>query len=137
MSSYLNIYLQEKDSKKKILLRSYSRSSDFYQTINEEINPTFIGIDENEEDKYTELTSENLSSVLNVLDKDISKQQQHLMYMEKAVSSNVDIINEILEKKDYIDKLVDIKNEITFYKELADDMKLKITGFDGIFCNID
>jgi hypothetical protein len=136
MSSYLNIYLQEKGSEKKILLTSYSRSTDMYQTVWEELNPAYIGM---EGDHYTELTVENLTQVINNLNDEISKHRNKLDYMEKIITQNADreMVQDILDLKEMIDDLKSVRQELDFYKDIAEDIRMEINGFSGIFCNID
>lgn len=63
MSSYLNIYLLPKKSEeipnpKPLLLSSWSRASDLYGIIVDELNPAYIG--NGDEPNYSDLTKEGL-----------------------------------------------------------------------------
>ena len=135
MSSYLNIYLQEKGSEKKILLTSYSRSTDIYQTFRETINPAYIGMEG--EPKYSELTKQDLSYIINDIDGDLKKVNDRLSFIDKVIASNPDLINEALEWKEHKEDLEYTRSQIVFYKDLLSDMELETSGFSKMYCNID
>lgn len=135
MSSYLNIYLQEKGSEKKILLTSYSRNTDIYQTFRDTINPAYIGIEG--EPEYSELTKQNLMYIINDIDGELKKVNDRLSFIDKILSSNPDLINEALEWKEQKEDLEYTRSQVMFYKDLLSDMELEISGFSKMYCNID
>ncbi len=135
MSSYLNIYLQEKGSDKKVLFKSYSRSTDMYSTFREEVNPPYI--EGSDGIRYKELTRKDLQYVRNSLTRDIESADTRLEYLDKAAVSNTELIDEVMSWKDYKMELEALKHEVSFYDGMLSDMELGISGFSNMFCNID
>lgn len=135
MSSYLNIYLQEKGSEKKILLTSYSRSTDIYQVFRDTINPAYIGIEG--ELKYSELTNKDLTYIISDIDEDLKKVNDRISFIDKIIASNPDLINEALEWKEHKENLEYTRSQVMFYKNLLSDMEIETSGFSKMYCNID
>lgn len=86
MSSYLNIYLKKKDTHEYLYLEDWSRNSEVYQYVNDNINPAWAS----NEDKYTDVTIKDLDTVIH----DIAKEKKATM----------DRLNSY---KEYLGKLVD------------------------------
>lgn len=136
MSSYLTFYIVPKtEGAKPISLISYSRSSDIYQYFNENINPAFIGIED--EAKYTELTLEKVDIVLEDLNKSIDKTNNRILEYQKYAAGNMEIIHEILNDKEYLEELKYTLHKIEFIRDLVDESKYSCSGYSKVLCNID
>ena len=101
MSSYLTFYTKNKDDAKPIPLVSYSRNSEIYQQFQDSIHPAYIGMDT--DCKYTELTVEKVDSVISAIKEDLQKAEVRLHEYEKHAGGNMDIIEYIIEQKEYIE----------------------------------
>lgn len=133
MSSYLNIYGILKDSKKKVHLLSYSRNSDIYQAINDNLNITFVGV---EEPKYTTLKSEKLDYVIREINSDIQQQENRIKEYDKYAGGNMEIIDTIISLRDYINDQINARNTISFIKDLIEETKYSWSGFSEICANV-
>lgn len=191
MSSYLTIKLIPKQGNKKkedipikdyLTFNSWSRNSAIYQKANEVINPAFaweILLDENgnyiydekgniayKDEKFTELTVENIMSILDNIENSINYSNKSL----QEVKDNEAIANhykELLSKdtsltdaNNHLDKLyevLDLNDEYSYSEEIKEDLEdLKIakstystlldfiqnieyseSAFLGVVCNID
>ena len=136
MSSYLNIYLKPtvkegENPKEPMYLMSFSRCNEIYSIMNDELNITFIGNDENETN-YTDITSEDINSVINSIKENIkTAKRNHERYVEsrgkdrqsaidlfsKSISQAEDrnTINELYEV--FSDKLREISDNTDFEEE--------------------
>lgn len=139
MSSYLNIYLvpkrkdKEKEKKQYLLLTSYSRSSDVYETFYENINPIFSG----GEDKYTTLTKENIQNILDDVLKSISLTKDKLKLYEKYASNNSDYIQFIIDERDVLKDYEQTLGDVSFIKDIVNDTIDSYNSFEEVCCNID
>lgn len=133
MSSYLNIYAKFKDdSREPLLLMSYTRSSEVYQYFEQEIHPIFMGMDEI---KYTDLTFGNTGLVCDALISEIKKLNRRIEEYEKHAGGNLEIINEIIELKEYREELANALSECSFIKMLTGETQYSYTKYT-LACNI-
>lgn len=135
MSSYLNIYIQPKqENLEPIKLVNYSRNSEVYQAFYEDIHPTYIGDDKI---KYTDLSVNDIDKVLRSLNESINNTSKRLNEYEKHASGNTEIINNIIELKEYLEELKETSNTINFIRRLVEGASHNLTGFNKVMCNID
>lgn len=136
MSSYLTFYIVPKEEgSKPIALLNYSRNNDIYQYFVDNIRVAFIGMEGNPQ--YTELTEENIDWVINDLKSDISKAQKRVEEYEHHVDGNMDIIEEIISQKDYIDDLKYALSETEFIKQFVTEATHSWSDYNKVLCNVD
>lgn len=130
MSSYLNIYLKVKNKEMKdsalILLDSFSRSSDIYQTINE------LGNFYSDKGKKTELTEYTLQEALEDLQGQINDCSMYITTAKELKSPDV---QEIVEQKRYMKELEETRTYIEFLYNILKDKDYN--DIEGIYCYID
>lgn len=130
MSSYLNFYVipkEENDEKKKpVFLTSFSRSNELYSIFYDNLHIAFIG---DEKEKYTELSSVVINSLLSNADHSINNISKRIIELEKHAAGNMEIISEILDLREYLEELKENRNYVQFIDFMARDSK--------ICCNID
>lgn len=130
MSSYLNIYLKVKNKEMKdstlILLDSFSRSSDIYQTINE------LGNFYSDKGKKTELTEYTLQEALEDLQGQINNCSMYITTAKELKSPDV---QEIVEQKKYMKELEETRTYIEFLYNILKDKDYN--DIEGIYCYID
>lgn len=137
MSSYLSIYIvpkrkSDKEEKKHILLAAFSRNSEIYQYLSENIHPVFAG----KEDSYTTITKESIREVVTDLSKDISCSKDRLAEYEKYAKDNPDYIQEIIELKQYISDLQYTQGKVAFIDDIVEDIDF-YKVIEEVCCNID
>lgn len=135
MSSYLSIYIVPKrkikdEPKKYIILTAYSRNTDIYKYFNDVISPTY------NEDEYTSLTKNSVSMVLDSFKEEIDSANKRLVEYEKYAINNSDLINEIIELKEYIEDLQYWKDKTSFIQDLISDIDYYDNGIEEVCCNI-
>ena len=138
MSSYLSFYIvpkrkSEEEQKQYIILTSYSRSYDIYQYFNDNLNVAYVG----NEDKYTTLTAEDITLVINDFKRDIDNASKRLIEYEKYAPNNPEYIDEIIELKKYIEDLQYWKDKTSFIADMIEDTKFYSSGVEEVCCNID
>lgn len=130
MSSYLNIYLKVKNKEMKdsalILLDSFSRSSDIYQTINE------LGNFYSDNGKKTELTECTLQEALENLQGQINDCSMYITTAKELKSPDV---QEIVEQKKYMKELEETRTYIEFLYNILKNKDYN--DIEGIYCYID
>lgn len=131
MSSYLNIYGVLKEDDRKICIVSYSRNCPIYQTFYENLNIEWAGND----DKYTELTTEKVNAVLYEVKNQISNLEKRINEYEKHANGNMDVINEILNSREYLEELISTREYLYFINDIIDNVNYSDT-LKGIVCNI-
>ena len=191
MSSYLTIKLIPKQGNKKkedipikdyLTFNSWSRNSAIYQKAKEVINPAFaweILLDENgnyiydekgniayKDEKFTELTVENIMSILNNIENSINyfnKSLQEVKDNEAIANHYKELLSKdtsLTDANNHLDKLyevLDLNDEYSYSEEIKEDLEdLKIakstystlldfiqnieyseSAFLGVVCNID
>lgn len=135
MSSYLNIYLKDKESDKNKLLCSFSRSSGIYRAFDESINITFIG--SGEEEQYTNLSLDDFNMVLSSLREDREKFAKRLTEVERYAKDNAELIDEILSTKECIEETTTVITEIEFLKDILNNCLDGCNSFTAVCANID
>ena len=191
MSSYLTIKLIPKQGNKKkedipikdyLTFNSWSRNSAIYQKAKEVINPAFaweILLDENgnyiydekgniayKDEKFTELTVENIMSILDDIENSINyfnKSLQEVKDNEAIANHYKELLSKdtsLTDANNHLDKLyevLDLNDEYSYSEEIKEDLEdLKIakstystlldfiqnieyseSAFLGVVCNID
>ncbi len=133
MSSYLNIYLLPKEQEKKLLLTNISRNSGVYQAFNE-YGVAYAG----NEEKYTRVTPEMMMSIKRDVKEDIDRVNKRLTEFEKHAAGNIDIINDILSEKEYLEELQDTYSELCWISDIVHDLEnFDWLEFEGMYVNID
>lgn len=140
MSSYLSIYIvpkekSDKEEKRHILIASYSRNTEIYQRFNENINPVFIGVN-NEEIPYTTIGKEGINAIMRDFDKDINSARNNLIEYEKYVLNNPKYIQDIISTKDYINDLQYWRDKTSFIEDIVNDIGFN-DAIEEVCCNID
>lgn len=135
MSSYLSIYIVPKrktkdEPKKYVILTAYSRNTDIYKYFNDVISPTY------NEDEYTSLTKNSISMVLDSFKEEIDSANKRLVEYEKYAINNSDLINEIIELKEYIEDLQYWKDKTSFIQDLLSDIDYYDNGIEEVCCKI-
>lgn len=109
-----------------ILLDSFSRSSDIYQTINE------LGNFYSDNGKKTELTEYTLQEALEDLQGQINDCSMYITTAKELKSPNV---QEIVEQKKYMKELEETRTYIEFLHNILKDKDYN--DVEGIYCYID
>ena len=136
MSSYLTFYIKPKEEgSKPISLISYSRNSEIYQYFKDSINPAYIG--NGDEMNYTELTVSDINKVIEYLKDNIDKAKARLYEYEKHASGNLEIIEEILNQKDYLNDLGITLYQIYFIQNIVEESTYSWNDYNKVLCNID
>ena len=136
MSSYLTFYIVPKEEgSKPIALLNYSRNNDIYQYFVDNVRVAFVGMEKNPQ--YTELTEEKIDWVIHDLKSDISKAQKRVEEYEHHVDGNMDIIEEIISQKDYIDDLKYALSETEFIKQFVTEATHSWSDYNKVLCNVD
>ena len=134
MSSYLTFYIVPKaEDSKPLALISYSRNSGIYKSFYNSIHPVYIG----DGDQYTELTKDKVDQVIFDLQEDINSAKRRLAEYEKHAAGNTEIIDYIIEQREYIDNLEYGLHKIEFIKDLVIDASYDCTDFTKVLCNVD
>ena len=137
MSSYLTFYLVPKaEGSKPLGLISYTRSSNVYQYFNDNLHVKYITNSEGET-QYTELTTDMVDEVLDDLKNDISKAEKRILEYEKHASGNTEIIEYILEQKEYIEDLNWALYKIQFIRDLVYEASCSWNEYNKVLCNVD
>lgn len=111
MSSYLNICIPLENDK-LITIGEWSRNSNIYTEFNENCNVPYGS--KNAE----ELTNEDLNSVYDNSKQEIEKTKKRLEELEKHANGNLDIIEEILNWKEYIEDHQKVLNYVSVLKDI-------------------
>lgn len=134
MSSYLKFYIVPKEENSKpISLISYSRNNDVYSYFNESLNPAYIGT---EETQYTELNISKIDLVLDYINLDINSINNRLLEYEKHANGNIEVIEEILNQKEYLKDIINAKNIVEFIKSLILESTYSWSDYNKVLCNI-
>lgn len=137
MSSYLTFYLVPKaEGSKPLGLISYTRSSNVYQYFNDNLHVKYITNSEGET-QYTELTTDMVDEVLDDLKNDISKAEKRILEYEKHAYGSTEIIEYILEQKEYIEDLNWALYKIQFIRDLVYEASCSWNEYNKVLCNVD
>ena len=135
MSSYLTFYARHKDvDSKPIPLVSYSRNNEIYQQFNDTIHPAYVGT--SDECQYTVLTVEQVDSVIKEIESELRKARLRLEEYTKHASGNMDMVEYIIEQKEYIEDLEYTLYKTMFIRELVSDASYSWSKHE-LLCNID
>lgn len=100
MSSYLTIYLQPQQEgaepvKEPMPLLAYSRSSDVYQTMRDELAIAYV----NDEYPYSDISCADMHNVIKSQRDEIKRIKQYVASMRKTLKDvdNAEVINEKIE----------------------------------------
>ena len=122
MSSYLNIYGVSKKTKEKELIVSFSRSNDIYQEIDEEINVIIMyEYDNDKEPRYSELCSSSVRRAIDNVEERISNSEKRLAEYEKHANGNLEIVDEIIQLKDFIKTEYAVASKLEFLYDICED----------------
>ena len=115
MSSYLNIVIPIKDTgndkedvKDAIGIVCVSRNHPLYRAFSDIMNIPFG------QEEAMELTMSDLSNVYDDIKGEIDNTDKRINELEKHANGNLDIINEILSYKEYLDEKVEVLNYIKY-----------------------
>lgn len=115
MSSYLNIVIPIKDTgnnkedvKDAITIVCVSRCNSLYGAFSDNISVPFG------EENACELTMSDLDYVFNDIKNEVDNTKKRINELEKHANGNLDIINEILSYKEYLDEKVEVLNYIKY-----------------------
>lgn len=133
MSSYLTFYLQRKNEK-PITLISYSRSDELYQYFYE--NTNMKEDVQYDTEYYTTISCEDVDDVISELTQSINNINTRIIEYEKHVDGNIEIIDEIISLKDYLETLNDTLIRTRFIKDLVLEANHGYADYTAVLCNI-
>lgn len=137
MSSYLSFYVVPKaEDSKPLRLICYSRNTEVYRYFNDNLHVAYIE-DSEGNTQYTELTVAKVDEVLEDLKNDIDKANKRAAEYEKHANGSEEIIEYIIEQKEYIEDLEWALHKIEFIRDLVQEMSYDCTGYNKILCNVD
>lgn len=150
MSSYLNIYLLPKADEvnkepKKLLVKSVSRSSDLYQAF-QEANIAYAysyhGLTDKNDDEpevqYTKIDYSLISTICADIYDELVKSKNRIEEYEKHAAGNTEIIDEIIQMKEYISEQESLYNELKVMKEFIYDIEnYDWYSIEAVYANID
>jgi hypothetical protein len=132
MSSYLNIYVQPRDSDKKLLISDYSSCSEIFTIFRENLNIPWTSSDE-----YKQLTSQDVSLIIDELKAQITKLNRRITEYEKFAGENPEYVEEILENKESVEELMYQLHYFMYLKYVVRGIEERdYLDFNGIFINI-
>lgn len=134
MSSYLNFYgrLRENPESEPVLFLSYSRSSDMYQEMYENLSVPY----DEDGTKFLKLTSSNLDEVLKQIQDNISSTRSRIKHLEDHANGNKDIIYDIVSLEEYTRDLERTRHSIEIIKDIVEEATFDYSGFSEILVNI-
>ena len=136
MSSYLTFYIVPKEEgSKPISLMSYSRNNEIYQYFNDSLSISYTG--NGDEINYTDFTVSHVDKVIDDLKCDIDKSKTRLQEYEKHASGNLEIIEEILNQKDYLNDLEGTLYQIYCIRNIVEESTYNWNDYNKVLCNID
>lgn len=135
MSAYLNFYLRPIKSKdntseqKPMMFMSVCRSSPLYEAFENDV------IWSDSSNDYTEITKSMINGIVSVAKEELDNWKTHLIELEKHAAGNIDIINEIISGKKYLEELQSTYIELCFIKSIVYDIKEDYYDFDCLLMN--
>ena len=140
MSSYLNIYLKRKENPdgSPLLFMSFSRNHPIYRAVVEAVAPVWADDGDGDEDVYTELTYDNLTECINILDRETNHIVNKIVEYEKAVLKNPksDIIEQLIEYKEIYKEMEENNHNLAFIRWFTNDINKGNSDFSKVLCNI-
>lgn len=139
MSSYLSFYIvpsrrTTSEPKRHLIILSYPKNSEICKAFTDNIQIVYAGNGE----KYTTLTYDDIQSVIEDLSKSIEKTRNRLYEYEKYSSFSADYISEILDLKEYIKDLEEVKAKTSLLADMVDlPNYYGDSAIEELCCNID
>lgn len=131
MSSYLNLYLRtkEKNDKKSedLFLMSFSRNSEVYSYINEELPNLYSS-----KGQLKEITTTSISNIIRELEETLK--EQHELYQ---VYKDCKEAQSAIETKKYIRELRNTLGQFNFISLILIECSFNYTDFKGLYGFID
>ena len=131
MSSYLNLYLRtkEKNDKKSedLFLMSFSRNSEVYSYINEELPNLYSS-----KGQLREITTTSISNIIRELEETLK--EQHELYQ---VYKDCKEAQSAIETKKYIRELRNTLGQFNFISLILIECSFNYTDFKGLYGFID
>lgn len=131
MSSYLNLYLRtkEKNDKKSedLFLMSFSRNSEVYSYINEELPNLYSS-----KGQLREITTTSISNIIRELEETLK--EQHELYQ---VYKDCKEAQSAIETKKYIRELRNTLGQFNFISLILMECSFDYTDFKGLYGFID
>lgn len=130
MGSYLNIYgiLEEDDNKIPKLIVSIKNTNEIYKYFVENLNYCSSNV-------FNELCISDITAMLNNIDEDLCQATKRLLEYERYAHQNSDLIQDIIEQKEYIEEIKKIKHQIKFLFYIIRDCNDGYSSFEKIMYN--
>lgn len=132
MSCYLNFYLKDKKTNEYKNFLSVSSNYDLYQEIDENFYIKYFS-EGKLEDNVTKIELADFDHIINNISKDIYNIEHKIIEYEKHCNGNIDIINDIVQLKDYLKEKIEIKNKIELLSSIELDCVNDFTNFSGLY----
>lgn len=134
MSAYLNFYLKPKvkencEANKPMMFLSICRSSQLYEAFESYIAWSDSG------EEYTKVTSDIISNIVSDAKKEIDDWKMRMDELEKHAAGNIDIIDEIISGKKYLEELQTTYTELCFIQNMVYDLKEDYYDFECLLMN--
>lgn len=130
MGSYLNIYgiLEEDDNKIPKLIVSIKNTNEIYKYFVENLNYCSSNV-------FNELCISDITAMLNNIDENLCQATKRLLEYERYAHQNSDLIQDIIEQKEYIEEIKKIKHQIKFLFYIIRDCNDGYSSFEKIMYN--
>lgn len=132
MSCYLNFYLKDKKTNEYKNFLSFSSNNDLFQEIDENFYIKYFS-EGKLEDNVTKIELADFDHIINNISKDIYNIEHKIIEYEKHCNGNIDIINDIVQLKDYLKEKIEIKNKIELLSSIELDCVNDFTNFSGLY----
>lgn len=137
MSCYLNIYLvpksEESQESKPIFLTQYSRNTDIYSAITENMVVPYVM----DKDVYADLTPSIMQEVKHDVEKSIStmKNRTDTLYKMLEKNYNEDLKDDIVQSEDFIKELQEQLKVVENIKYIVDEVNSDWSDFEKVVVN--
>lgn len=137
MSCYLNIYLVPKSEEgresKPIFLTQYSRNTDIYSAITENMVVPYVM----DKDVYADLTPSIMQEVKHDVEKSIStmKNRTDTLYKMLEKNYNDDLKDDIVQSEDFIKELQEQLKVVENIKYIVDEVNSDWSDFEKVVVN--
>lgn len=137
MSCYLNIYLVPKSKEgresKPIFLTQYSRNTDIYSAITENMVVPYVM----DKDVYADLTPSIMQEVKHDVEKSIStmKNRTDTLYKMLEKNYNEDLKDDIVQSEDFIKELQEQLKVVENIKYIVDEVNSDWSDFEKVVVN--